>query len=40
MEPAMGARATGRAALVAIWVARREAKTRGAAIVMVVEGSW
>lgn len=35
---AMGARMAGRAALVAIWEARREAKTREAAIAMVVGG--
>lgn len=35
---ATGARMAGRAALVAIWVARRLAKTRVAAIVMVVGG--
>jgi hypothetical protein len=35
---ATGARMAGRAALVAIWVARREAKTREAIVIMVVRG--
>lgn len=36
LAAAMGARTAGRAALTAIWDARREVKTRAEAIVMVV----